>query len=264
MKKMISAWIAVMCFMLLLSACSQQSSAPAGSGENSLEKIKEKGVIRVGGTTTGPPFSFLNKQNENVGLMYDFANTVAEGLGVKVEIQGMLWSALIPAIEGDKIDMISAGMLITDERKKVLDFSDPVYSYGEGLVVLKDDTTIKSFEDLKGKKVGVSPGGVYAEALKAFPEIQTQTYKSTGDMISELENGRIDAFYQDYPIVLQLIKDNPQFEIKLVEGYESKWVGDVGLAFPKGSDSLVKAVNEQIKKLKDSGEIDAIIKKWGL
>lgn len=264
MKKFISIIALLSCLLLVLSACAEKGNSSEKSASNSLEKIKDKGVIRVAGSTTGPPFSYINEKNENVGLMFDIAKKVGEGLGVKTEIQGMQFASLIPAVEADKIDMISAGMIITEERKKIIDFTDPIYEYGEGLVVLKTDNKIKTIDDLKGKTVGVQQGTIYLEGLKEYPEIKVQTYKSIADMVSELENGRVDAFFGDYPIIVHMIKENPNFKIKLVDGYKPKWTGQVGLGLPKGSDELKAAINKEIKKLKESGEIEAILEKRGL
>lgn len=260
MKKMTPFLAAMLGLMLILGACGGKSAATQGNAGQTENTV---GTIRVGGTTTGPPFSFLNEKNENIGLMFDIAKKVVEGIGGKAEIEGMTFTSLIPAIESDKIDMISAGMFMTDERKQVIDFSDPIFSYGEAIVIKKNDDSIKSFDDLKGKKVGSSAGGLYTEKLKAYPEIEVLEYKSTADMIQEIDNGRIDAFFQDAPIVIHLIKENPDMNIKLLEGYESQWVNDIGLGLPK--DSKIKdQVNAEIKRLKESGEIDAILSEWGL
>ncbi len=264
MKKFISMIVVLSYLMLILSACAEKGNSSKKSSRDSLEAIKDKGVIRVAGSTTGPPFSYINEKNENVGLMFDITKKIGENLGVKTEIQGMQFASLIPAIEADKIDMISAGMIITEERKKIIDFTDPIYEYGEGLVVLKTENKIKTLDNLKGKKVGVQQGTIYLEGLKEYPETKVQIYKSVADMVSELENGRIDAFFGDYPIIVHMIKENPNFNIKLVDGYNPKWTGQVGLGLPKGSDELREAINKEIKKLKESGEIDAILEQRGL
>lgn len=247
----------IMLVLLLFGACSKTS-------ENVYETIMDEGVIKIGTSTTSPPFSFINVKNENDGLMIDIAKQIAERMGVQAEIHGMQFSSLIPAIEADKIEMISAGMIITESRKQIIDFSDSIYTYGEGLVVLKTEENIKTLEDLKGKKVGVQQATIYLDGLKDYPEIQSQTYKSIADMVSELQNGRIEAFFGDYPIVVHMIRENPDFNIKLVDGYEPKWTGAVGVGLPKGAQELREIVNEEIKYLKDNGDLDAILKKWGL
>lgn len=268
MKKWMTALAFVVSVMLLLSACSQSgSSTPASSstsGDDSLQKLKDKGTVVIGGTTTGPPFSFLTSKNENDGLMYDIAKRVVEEMGLKSKTEGMLYANIIPALEAGKIDMISCGCVITEEKKQVMNFTDVVYKISEGFVVKSDNTTIKTLEDLKSKKVAASAGGLYYNNLKKMEGVEVVTYKSTQDMVTELENGRIDAFFQDKPIILYLIKQNPQLKIKLVEGYQSQWIGEVGLGLPKGADSLTQEVNKVIKKLQENGEIDSIIRKWDL
>ncbi|MGE5702520.1 MAG: substrate-binding periplasmic protein, partial [Clostridia bacterium] len=201
--KSIVAGALIIGLVSVITACSSETSSPAGKdGESGyLQKIKEAGFIQVGSTPTGPPFTFLNpKTNEIEGLMVDVAQKIGDELGVKVQINPMTFASLIPAIEADKINMISAGMQKSEERAKVIDFSIPVYSYGETIVVAKDNDSIKSLDDLKGKNVGVQEGGLYFQKLKEHPEIVSQGYKSTSDMVAELKNGRIDAFLGDYPI----------------------------------------------------------------
>ncbi len=267
-------WKAVLAIALIvglasvITACSSESaSSPGGKAPEAgyLQKIKAAGVIQVGSTPTGPPFTFLNpKSNEIEGLMVDVANRIGDELGVKVQINPMTFATLIPSLEADKINMISAGMQKSEERAKVIDFSIPVYSYGETIVVAADNNSIKNLDDLKGKKVGVQEGGLYFQKLKEHPDIVSQGYKSTADMVAELKNGRIDAFLGDYPIIMHMLSENKDLNIKVVSGYQSQWVGDVCIGFPKGSKDFQDAVNAAIEKLQKSGDITIIVSKWGL
>ncbi|WP_167577782.1 ABC transporter substrate-binding protein [Ammoniphilus sp. YIM 78166] len=258
----------------LLSACSSASTnsgqetpkqSPEKTASSKLDEIKSKGVIRVGATTTGTPFTFLDTKTSQIqGVMVDVAHKLSEHLGVKVEIQETKFSALVPSIESDKIDVISAGMLMTPERAEVIDFSNPVYRYGEGLVVAMDNDSIKKFEDLKGKKVGAQEGTIFLKNLKEHTDISVQSYKAMSDMIVELKNGRIDAFLADYPVMVHMINENKDLNVKLVKGYETQWAGDVGIGMSKGQADLQKAINDAIETMKKNGELDEILKKWGL
>ncbi|WP_366922127.1 ABC transporter substrate-binding protein [Metallumcola ferriviriculae] len=263
----------------LLTACSagnQESDAKDDKGKAKVEvqaeptfldELKETGVIRVGSTPTGPPFTFLNpKSNEIEGLMVDIASLVGDELGLKVEINAIQFSSLIPSVQSEKIDLVSAGMAITEDRAKVIDFSIPVYSYGGGLVVAKDNNEIKQFEDFSGKKIGVQEGTVYANYMKDYPEIETQTYKSIADMVKELKFGRLDALIGDYPIVARMLAENPDFkkDVKLVREYKPKEVVKIGMGFPKGTDEFQDTVNAIIQKLQENGELDKLLEKWGL
>ena len=98
-------------------------------------------VLKVGSTPTGIPFTFLDtKTNTIQGVMVDLVTEVGKDAGFQVQIEPMQFSTLIAALTSNKIDLISAAMYITPPRKEVIDFSEPVYSYGEGLIVPKADT----------------------------------------------------------------------------------------------------------------------------
>lgn len=271
-KKLVS-FLVLTGLLAMLAACSSSSTgsganqtpAEESGGAGKLAAIQSQGTIRVGATTTGAPFTFFDTNNNQIqGVMVDIAAKLAEHLGVKVEVVQTKFSALIPSIESDKIDIISAGMLMTPERAEIVDFSTPVYQYGEGLVVAQGNDSIKSFADLKGKTVGAQEGTIFLNHLKENPDITVQSYKSMADMIVELKNGRIAAFLADYPVMVHMIRENKDLNVKLVQEYESQWVGDVGIGLPKGEAELKEAVNVAIETMKNNGEIETILKKWGL
>src|SRR3569623_86933 len=112
-------------------------------------------VLKVRATPTGIPFTFLDtKTNTIQGIMVDLITEIGKDAGFNVQIEPMQFSALIPSQTTSKIDIIAAAMFITPPRKEVVDFSDPIYSYGEGLVVPKSDTkTYLTQDDLKDEKM---------------------------------------------------------------------------------------------------------------
>src|SRR5881398_610089 len=112
-------------------------------------------VMKVGSTPTGIPFTFLDtKTNTIQGVMVDLVTEVGKDAGFQVQIEPMQFSTLIASLTSNKIDIISAAMFVTAPRKEVIDFSEPFYSYGEGLLVPKTDTrAYTSQEDLKGEVV---------------------------------------------------------------------------------------------------------------
>src|ERR1044072_2912036 len=125
-------------------------------------------VLKVGSTPTGIPFTFLDtKTNSIQGIMVDLITEIGNDAGFKVQIEPMQFSALVPSLTSSKIDIISEAMFATAARKEVIDFSDAVYTYGEGLVVPKTDTkNYASQEDLKGQVVGAQVGTAFVDALK--------------------------------------------------------------------------------------------------
>ena len=131
-------------------------------------------VLKVGSTPTGMPFTFLDtKTNTIQGVMVDLITEVGKDAGFQVQIEPMQFSTLIASLTSSKIDIISAAMFITAARKEVIDFSEPVYTYGEGLLVPKTDT--KDYtkpEDLKGEVVGAQVGTAFVDALKKIGIVQ--------------------------------------------------------------------------------------------
>src|SRR5438270_10845764 len=134
-------------------------------------------VLKVGSTPTGIPFTFLDtKTNSIQGIMVDLITEVGKDAGFQVQIEPMQFSTLIASLTSNKIDIISAAMFVTPARKEVIDFSEPFYSYGEGLLVPKSDSKAYSKQDdLKGEVVGAQVGTAFVDALKQsgwFSEVQ--------------------------------------------------------------------------------------------
>src|SRR5437588_2732435 len=117
-----------------------------------LAPAKAQQVLKVGSTPTGIPFTFLDtKTNTIQGVMVDLITEIGKDAGFTVQIEPMQFSALVASLTSNKIDVIAAAMFATAARKEVIDFSEAVYTYGEGLVVPKTDArNYASQEDLKG------------------------------------------------------------------------------------------------------------------
>lgn len=223
-------------------------------------------TLNVGVTTTGVPFTFVDIQTgQPTGAMVDIANAIGAEIGMEMQFEVTAFSALIPALTTGKIDLISAGMLITDKRAEVVDFSDSPYSYGDAMFVAADNPENYTRDDLAGEVIGAQVGTVYADSLAeigGFGEIKL--YDSIVDIMRDVQLGRIKAGFGDGPIVGYQISQNPNLGVRLVEGYEPMKPGRVGLAVDKGNAELLKQVNEALAKLQNSGELKAIFNKYGL
>ncbi|MDS9469923.1 ABC transporter substrate-binding protein [Paracoccus sp. MBLB3053] len=223
-------------------------------------------AMTVGITTTGVPFTFLDTSTQQpAGAMVDLASAIAEDIGSPAKFEVTSFSALIPSLETGKIDMISAGMFATDERKKVVNFTDPVYSYGDGLFVKSEDSTAYQLEDLKGEVIGAQIGTTFADKLQAtglFSEVKL--YDSLADIMREVKLGRIKAGFGDAPIVAYQIAQNPNLGVHLVEGYTPMSEGNVAIALSKDKPELLEKVNASIAEMKSSGELAEIFSKYGL
>ena len=224
-------------------------------------------VLKVASTPTGSPFTFLETKTNTIdGVMVDIVNAVGKEAGFGVQIEPMQFSALIGSLTSKRIDLISAAMFITPARQEVVDFSQPIYSYGEGVVVpTKDTSAYVSFADLKGKRVGVQVGTAFVEPLQKsglFSEVKL--YDTTPDLMRDANAGRIDAGVLDSPIAAFAISKGMFPNLRMVTTFKPTMVNSIGIAARKGDTELMGKVNAALTKLKANGTIDAILKKWGL
>jgi len=224
-------------------------------------------TLRVGSTPTGIPFTFLDtKTNQISGVMVDLIKEIGKDQGFTVEITPMSFSTLITALQANKIDVIAAAMYITPPRLEVVDFSDPIYTYGDGLfVAAKDTKDYKGYEDLKGEVVGAQIGTAYVKPMQdsgMFKEVKV--YDSIPDIMRDVNLGRIKAGFADYPIVAYNLSQGGFPESRLAKNYKAAVVGSVGIAVRKGDKATLDKVNAALRKFKTDGTIDRILARWNL
>ncbi|MFT4164465.1 MAG: ABC transporter substrate-binding protein [Microlunatus sp.] len=223
-------------------------------------------VLEVGITTTGIPFTFVDAASlQPTGAMVDLATRIAAENGMRPVFQVSAFPALIPALQTGKINLISAALFVTDKRRQIVDFSTPVYEFGEAMFVATDDPTNYTRQALKGAAVGAPAGSTIAEDLQGtglFSEVKQ--YDSIADIMRDVKLGRIKAGFADQPIVAYQIKQRPSLGVRLVEGYQPMHLGQVALAVGKAEPELLVRVNAAIAKLKQSGELAQILSRYGL
>ena len=229
--------------------------------------VSAQQVLKVGSTPTGVPFTFLDtKTNSIQGVMVDLITEIGKDAGFQVQIEPMQFSTLVSSLTSNKIDIISAAMFATAARKEVIDFSDPVYAYGEGLLVPKTDTkTYSTQEDLKGEVVGAQVGTAFVDALKKtglFSEVKA--YDTIPDILRDVNTGRLKAGFADYPILAYNLKQGSFPEVRLVDSYKPTIIGTVAIGVRKGDQDLLTKINTSFAKLKANGTVEKILDKWGL
>ena len=210
-------------------------------------------VLKVGSTPSGVPFTFLDtKTNTIQGIMVDLMREIGADAGFKIEIETTPFAALIPSLTSNKIDIIAAAMYITPTRQEVIDFSRPIYTYGEGLVVSKKDTReYTKLEEMKGYTVGAQKGTAFVEPLQK------------SGLFADVNNGRIQAGFADKPIVAYNLQQGMFPETRLIKGYTSVMTGSVGIGVRKTDGELLKRINTSLEKLQKNGTVDKILAKWG-
>ncbi len=213
------------------------------------------------------PFTFLDvESNAPRGIMVDIVRAVGEDAGFPTDVRMLPFNALIPSLTSGRIRLIAAAMVITPARKEIVDFSDPVYSYGEALIVPASDATeYRTLDDLEGKVVGAQVGTVYIDGLQAsdlFPEVKV--YDSVADILRDVGVGRIEAGFGDHPIVVYQLGLGAHPQARLVRSYEPRMVGSIGIGVRKGDEELLARINESLARLRRNGKLDRILADWKL
>ncbi|NFG27598.1 transporter substrate-binding domain-containing protein [Clostridium botulinum] len=227
-----------------------------------LESIKQKGKLVVGTSADYPPYEFhkeVGGKDQIVGFDISIAKSLAEDLGVELQINDMDFDGLLIALQAGKVDMVFAGMTPTDERKQNAEFSDIYYTAQHGFIVRKgEEGNIKSIDDLKDKKIGVQKGSIQEKlANEKIPDAEKKALGKVTDLVLDLKNNKVDAILVELPVAEFNCEKNSDIALTNVVLEDSE--GGSAIAMSKGSDDLKGEINKTIQKLKDEGKIDKFV-----
>ena len=209
------------------------------------------------------PFSF-EENGKYKGIDVELLDAIAKEEKIEYELKPMDFDGIIPGLTSNQLDGAIAGMSITDERKKSLDFSDGYFVSGLSLVVNKDNTEINGESDLNGKSASIKKGTAgtkFAEDNESKYGLKLNYFDDSPSMFQAVENKNCDFLLEDYPVIAYKIKVDPNSKLKIAG--EKLTNVDYGFAVKKGGNAdLLKKFNEGLKKLKDNGEYDKIVNQY--
>ncbi|MFV0925522.1 cystine ABC transporter substrate-binding protein [Pseudomonas palmensis] len=231
----------------------------AVAGEQ-LQKIKDSGSISVGLEGTYPPFSFVDTDGKLTGFEVELSEALAKELGVKARLQPTKWDGILAALESKRLDIVVNQVTISDERKKKYDFSEPYTVSGiQALVLTKNKDTLKTAQDLAGKKVGVGLGTNYEQWLKDnVPKAIIKTYDDDPSKFQDLRVGRIDAILIDRLAALEYAR-KAKDTIAAGDAFSRQ---EAGVALRKGEPELLDAINKALDKLRADGTLKKLSEKY--
>lgn len=273
LKKLLATGLAAIMVMGLVGCSSSKGSSSSASSDASssaaktekLQQIKDAGVLKVGTSAEYSPYEFhkvVDGEDKIVGFDDFLVQEIAKDMGVKVEYEDMDFDGLLGALQADKVDIVLAGMTPDEKRKKSVDFSDIYYTNSNVCIVAKGkEDTIKKSEDLKDLKVGVQKGTTQADYVTNILGISDATQlKKIPDLMLELQNGKIDVIVTGKAVAEINVKKYDNIAIgNTTVGDE---VAETSAAAIKKSGngvdntSFVKSINDTIKRLQDSGDMD--------
>jgi polar amino acid transport system substrate-binding protein len=223
---------------------------------------------RIGfATGSYPPFSSIDAAGQFVGWEVDFANALCKEAKLDCEVVGVAWEGIIPSLNSKKIDMIIASMSITNERKKVIDFTDKYYNTASAVIGRKEDKFEATPAGLSGKILGVLVSTIHETyANKHFgTAAELKIYQGNDEMYQDLAAGRIDAVQADVIVLDEFLRSaaGACCETKGNVAGDLEILGPgVGIGTRKGETEFRDRLNVAIKRLRDNGTYDAITKKY--
>ena len=213
--------------------------AGCGQRDNSLKMITE---------ATFPPYEFLRGQ-EIVGIDVEICRAVAEKLGRSFKAETVDFDSVIPAVISGKADLAAAGITVTEDRKKNVDFSIPYVTTGI-VVIYKKSNPFTSVGQLKGKKIGVQAGTTSETFCLEKLGQEPERSKSPAEAVAGLKSGRCDFVIADIDPAKNCVKG--EADLALSDFVSSE---DYAVAIRKGQPELLKAINETIAELKADGRL---------
>lgn len=245
--------------LLISSAMVYINPTAHAEQDQTWEKIKERGELRVGLSADYAPMEFehtVNGKTEYAGVDIDLAKKIAKDNNLKLKIVNMSFDSLLGALKTGKIDIIISGMTSTPERKKQVDFSDS-YMMTKNIMLVKKDKVneYRDIKDFNNKKVGAQKGTEQEKIAQT--EIENASITSLSrlpDVILALKSGKVEGAVVEKPVAEAYLKQNPKLGISNVKFNEEE--KDTVIAVPKDSPKLLSQINKTIKEVKDKGLID--------
>lgn len=252
MKRMIAVMLAV--FML---ASVLTMAVSAKGSDDLLETIQKRGTIIVGLEGDWAPWSYVDENDELTGYDVEVAKAIADKLGVEIQIVPGEWDGLFAGMDAGRYDMVVNGVEVTEERADKYDFSTPYAYIRTALIVKGDNDSIKTFEDLKGKKTANSIASTYMNLAESYGATcyGVSTLDETLTMVLQ---GRVDATLNAIVSFTDYMAQHPDSNLKVVATTEE--ASNVAISMRKGDEtaSLREAVNKAIDELREDGTLSEL------
>ena len=270
MKKILALIMTAALCAAALSGCSNAVS------KQSVDVIKKAGKITMATNAEFPPFEYL-ENDKVVGVDADIAAEIAKDLGVELEIVDGKFDAVIPSVQSGKASFGAAGMTVTEDRAKKVDFSVKYITSTQYIIVPKD-SDVKTIEDLAGKRIGVQLGTtgdfIITDEVEGYKDKDGNPVKGvlqdTGatitrannaiDATQDMVNGKLDAVVIDKLPAENIVATQATtktFELVYSDGSNTE--EQYAIAVAKGNETLLEAINKTLQRLMDEGKIDEFV-----
>ena len=234
------------------------STEEAASADATALTTVNAGKLTMSTNAAFPPYEMTTDTGDFEGIDIEVAGAIAEKLGLELQVDDMDFDAALQAAQNGKSDMVMAGVTVTDERLKVMDFSD---TYAEGIqsIIVPEDSDIATADDLSGKAIGTQRGTTgYIYCTDDFGEENVIAYDDGLTAVQALNNGQVDAVVIDNAPAQEFVAANPGLKI-LDTAYAQE---DYAIGVAKGNTQLLDAINGALEELQADGTLQAIVDKY--
>ena len=243
------------------SQSSSNSAVPETTTPASQKATPKKSKYVISSDSSFAPFVFQNDKGKFTGIDMDLIKAIAKDQGFTIEIDNPGFDAAVSDVQSGHAQGMIAGMTVTDARKSTFDFSEPYYT-ANSILAVQEDSKIDSYDDLKGKTVGVKNGTSSQNFLEENQKkygYKIKTFSDGASMYDSLNSGSVAAIMDDEPVIKYAIKQGRKFKTP-IKGTPS---GQLAFAVKKGENpELIEMFNNGLANLKKSGQYQKIIDKY--
>ena len=228
LKKLVSVLLVAAC-VFSLAACGSKDD----SKDSKESKKDSKDTLVMATNAEFPPYEF-HEGDDVVGIDADIARAIGEEMGMEVKIEDMAFDSIIPAVTSGKADFGAAGMTVTEDRKKNVDFTD-TYATATQVIIVKEGSDIAGPDDLTGKKIGVqlgTTGDIYADDIE---DAKVERYNKGFEAVQALTQDKIDAVVIDGEPAKEFVAEADGLKI-LDEAFTEE---EYAIAVAKDNDDLL-------------------------
>lgn len=216
---------------------------------------KEK--IYVGTNAEFPPFEYL-EDGKITGFDMDLVQEIGKLVDADIKIVDMAFDGLLPALQMKKVDMVIAGMTANEERMKTVSFTQPYYTASQVIMVKEGNTSIKSFDDLKGRRVGVMLGFTGDMVVSEIDGVKIERFNAAYAGIMALKADKIEAVVLDSEPAKNYVAQNKGLVLADADAEEEEYA----IAVRKNDKVLLEKVEKALSELKENGIYDKLIQKY--
>ena len=213
--------------------------------------------LYVGTNAEFQPFEYL-ENGKIVGFDVELMEEIGKLIGKEIEWKNIAFDGLLPALQMKKVDLVIAGMTANEERMKTVSFTQPYYTASQVIIVKEGDSSIKSFADLKGKKVGVMLGFTGDMVVSEIDGVKIERFNAAYAGIMALQAGKVEAIVLDSEPAKNYVAQNKGLVLADADAEQEEYA----IAVRKNDKALLEKVEKALSEIKENGTYDKLIQKY--